>query len=324
MPPVCNLCLTSEATQTGSHLLSAFMIESLAGKRGEERTYQITGEADFDYTRNVGDTSIVTDYILCRGCEQRLAYVESYISQEFIHKIDLPTQELNFPIIKSEATYYIKECLRLNPSVFFLFIASLIFRISLSDSIAFAKFKLKAPEFELVRDTLHRLLPPYQDFRVSPNRRDWFLFIKNELLQQSLFSFIIISTKSKFNKTANMVVAPGFIEYPYSLMLNEFILLVFFGDYNSNRIQEDFFQVGPVINDRTALNEIGLSSRISFLSEEKWLSIIAYLRTMLKNQKVKSLQRHYAIEFFKKHHRFPSSQELAFILLQARSEVERT
>ena len=61
--PKCAICLTRDANQTGSHMLSAFMIESTVGKRGEELCYIIDEEPDFDYLENTGAAPVVEDYI---------------------------------------------------------------------------------------------------------------------------------------------------------------------------------------------------------------------------------------------------------------------
>lgn len=322
--PVCHLCLSTPATQTGSHLLSAFMVESLAGKRGEERTYQISGGADFDYTQNVGASSIVSDNILCIGCEKRLGYVESYISQELIQKISLKAQAPNFPIIKNEVPYIIKDCLRVNSSAFFLFIASLLFRISLSDSAAFKKFKLKSDEYQLIRRTLHRLLPPYNNFKVKPDKNQWLLFIKTELQKQQFFSFTLISSKSKFNGTANIVLTPHFIQYPYTLILNEFILLVYFGELNFSNIEEDYFYLGSVMFDSVALNVIDETIRIAFINDQIWMGIITRMNTMLKEQKLDALGKYFSAQFLLKNHRLPTSAELSLMILNGRLSIERT
>lgn len=289
--PICRLCLAAPATQTGSHLLSCFLVESMAGKRGKEKIYLLTQDAKLDHLDNAGDSSVIEDNLLCRGCEQRLSYLEGYISQEFIQKINLSTQQVNFPVVKHIESYNIKECLKLNSAAFTLLIASVTWRISLSSLLGFSQFQLKEEEMEVLRKALNDLLPPYLDFKVKPNRKEWLEMITEKIEKVKIFSYVIITPEENQYKTSNLVLAPHFIDYPYSLMLNEFILLIYFGNFDPAKVQEDYYDLGEILIDEDAINTAGKNIKVVYLPESKWEAIKTRFMSEQSVLKAKAMMR---------------------------------
>ncbi|MDO7845854.1 hypothetical protein Q5H92_05760 [Hymenobacter sp. M29] len=69
----CKLCLEKEATQTGSHIVSAFYIKPVIGLRDKEKSFLITKNPFQDYKENKKAEPIKEDEILCPGCEKRFS-----------------------------------------------------------------------------------------------------------------------------------------------------------------------------------------------------------------------------------------------------------
>lgn len=308
--PICKLCLLASATQTGSHMLSCFMVESMAGKRGQEKIYYLTNEPVMDHLINVGDQAVVKDHLLCRGCEQRLSYLEGYISQEYVKKIAQPSQIENFPIIKQHNEYILKECTRLNSAAFTLLVASIVWRISLATSKGFADFSIPDLQMEHLRKCINDLLPPYTNYKVKPDRKQWLQHIEETLPNYPLFSYAIFTASSNANKKANLVVAPHFIEYPYSLMLNEYIVLIYFDVFNPEDIQEDYYGLGALIQDPATINIPGHKIKITFIPEEQWKEIIFNLMSEQDQQKKKAFVRSKIENYIAIHHHPPTSGEI--------------
>jgi hypothetical protein len=56
----CKLCNSAEANQTGSHLMSAFMVTTMIGKREQEVGHLLSKSSIHGYRENVGAEPIKT------------------------------------------------------------------------------------------------------------------------------------------------------------------------------------------------------------------------------------------------------------------------
>lgn len=131
---ICKICQKAQATQTGSHMLSAFTMDGMLGIAGAEKGFLLSSNPASNYKLNVGASPIKMDFQFCRGCEQRLSYLEGYISLEFLRKFEGISFAQNFPIIKASDNYVLHRCNNVNIGAFFLLIASLVWRISIGNS----------------------------------------------------------------------------------------------------------------------------------------------------------------------------------------------
>lgn len=309
----CQLCKNAEANQTGSHLFSAFLVESMLGKRNNEVGYFISASPDLDYRKDVGADPIKEDYILCRGCEQRLSYLEGYISQEFTQKIDKDNFQSNF-LEEVVQNIRFKTPSRVNNSAFKLIIYSIFWRASLSKNHLFKSFNLPPEIMEQLRVALNNLLPPYQNFKVEMKRSDWLASLdkNNDVIPD--YPFIII--KGDIGKDGNrnsVLVHPNFNQ-PYHLLLNEYLILLFPSPSNL-AIRDDFFDLLKSHNgiEKAIVGKEEALKIIVFKSEE-WDKIIEILKKALVKQKLDAIYRKLRIDFFILHKRVPTEDELNMLV----------
>lgn len=171
----CKLCLKKEADQTGSHLISCFIVSSQIGERDNEKGFIITSDPEQDYSENLGSEGIKEDFIFCTACEKRLAFIESYFSQELTNKIDKENFAENFPIVEleDENISQLFKCINVHPIAFHLLIYSVIWRASISKKPLFASFNLEEDVLEELRFTLDLYLPEYKEHKIVPKLKTW-------------------------------------------------------------------------------------------------------------------------------------------------------
>ena len=308
--PICSICLTKEANQTGSHMLSAFMIESTIGERGNEKGYFISDEPNFDYRNNTGAEPVVEDYLFCSGCEQRMAYVEGYICREYRDKIKTERFQQNFiDIINAGQPDFIRQANRVNSYAFTLFIATLLFRMSLSTKRLFHDFNLIPPEQEHLRVIINEALPTYENFKVKIKIPH---FLKNLNEKGDLFNglyFIIATYDHLDDKTMSFNLSHPTYRLPYNMMVSQVIILFFFEKPRDRTIYLDFFKILEERDILLSLNGDGSPIRTIILEQSKWLSIISSIRDEIVANKMPGLMQVFVQEFVKKHLREPTSED---------------
>jgi len=308
--PSCKLCLTAEATQTGSHLLSAFMVESMVGKRGQEKGYLINAKANFDYRNDTGAKSIIEDYILCRGCEQRMAYVEAYVCGEYRDKIRNNQFKENFIAEDVEnLDYRIIISKRVNPIAFMLFICTIIFRLSISKNEIATNFKLRANEEERLREIINQSLPVYENFKVKIKQSNWLRYINSK---SNLFEglYHITATYSDLRDRTRAIIFnhPQF-RHPYNFMFNQFIILFFFSKPRKEERLLDYFELLVNLNPLLFLNESKNELKTIFVPEVKWDATLAIIKSALVKQKSESIRQQFVKDFSEKNGRNPTQED---------------
>ncbi|HEX7413587.1 MAG TPA: hypothetical protein VF411_06030 [Bacteroidia bacterium] len=143
---VCNLCKTRPANKRNSHIIPKFLCSGLfeatkprhsilIGKNGRGRKIQDTPKED---------------NILCNHCEKRIEIIETHFARiiKDIHNFSNLPDKFKFINTINQPQYL--ECVNIHPTLFKLFIYSLIWRASISNLIEFQKFKVsKLVEEEL-------------------------------------------------------------------------------------------------------------------------------------------------------------------------------
>jgi hypothetical protein len=308
MENICKMCLSSPANQTGSHLLSAFMVESMIGPRDHEIGYQITASADLDYRKNVGARPIKQDYILCRGCEQRLSFLESYISAEFTRKIDNENYSSNFEIVNHPTSLPFKKCLRVNPRAFALLIYSVFWRASISETV-FKDFRMSTHVEEQLRSQLDRFLPPYENFRVKAKPKEWIKEL-NESPEFRCYQFMIFKCQNilTHGKSRNIIMTHPKFTQPYQFLANEF--LIYFFQHGDTQLTEDFFKLAATFGDLTHLINNCSELKIGILTETQWNGILNIPKAALEQQKKNAIKKSLFSKFSMENGRIPTEEEL--------------
>jgi hypothetical protein len=152
---ICLLCQRKKgadkaySTATNSHFTPMGMIQSNTGRRHFEMTVSINLASGEEHTVHYGMSNLdntnpeVTqdphkaNYIFCQDCEKGLGVVEGKMTPVLNQKLRNPNQGQNFRAehISDKVTY--RECIRVAPLQFKLFIYSIIWRQNLQQQLKF-------------------------------------------------------------------------------------------------------------------------------------------------------------------------------------------
>src|SRR5258706_6441589 len=290
MPP-CQLCRRAEAIQTGSHLLSAFMVTSMVGERDQETGYFLSTQSPTGHSNNVGADPIKEDFILCRGCEQRLSFLESYVSSEFTQKIDDERFTQNFPISSPAGRIPFKTCSRIQARAFSLLLYSIVWRWSVSTNPMFVNFRLELEIQEDFRRMLDSLLPPYENFKVSAKPKQWIRML-NQTEEFKCCPYIIakLNHAVDFDDSRNMVLAHPQFTRPYHLLANEYLLLLF--TPNDNKFAQDYFELKALYGDLGHLITDCNTLKVAIFTEDMWNGVLKIARDAFVKQQIRQIREH--------------------------------
>lgn len=148
--PNCKLCLIHPADKRNSHIIPKFMCKGLFEAKEPRHALSINRQGK---GRKIQDTP-KEDFILCTACEKRIEILETHFARviEEIHSYkDLPQK---FTIAKIGTQQYI-ECNDIHPTLFKLFLYSLVWRASISNLFEYLPFNLNKPDEERIRQFLN-------------------------------------------------------------------------------------------------------------------------------------------------------------------------
>lgn len=219
---ICLLCRENNSNQTNSHILPKFMTTTLFATSNGNRGFYNSSDKVKQAPQVVQDGD-KENYILCQDCEKYFSILENYISLNFYRRF----QDIRFSkqfIISKTKLGLEKVCKEVDSIIFRLFIYSIIWRSSVSNSKTFKNFKLKQNEEELLRESLLK----FRNF----NQKELLSDIKNFGFGLHQIRFGFLSCESFSRVKGRLVFCHPNILNPYFFMLNEFILIFSFNDNN--------------------------------------------------------------------------------------------
>jgi hypothetical protein len=224
--PNCKLCLTNPADKRNSHIIPKFLCKGL---------YEASAPRHALLVNRNGKRQKVQDIpkehnILCSLCEKKIEVVETLFSQvvEDIHNYsDLREKFVIFRIGKQD---YL-ECLELNPTLYKLFLYSLVWRASISNLYAYAPFNLSKTSEETIRSflnsnlslTKHGLLNNLQSITSIP-----------------LFHNCIIKPKEKSPNSRGIFSIASMSETAHAMFLVDFAIFFYTDEVSIGRVLEKF------------------------------------------------------------------------------------
>ena len=149
----CKLCRERIADKKNSHIIPKFMCKRLFEGTKPRYTVQISKDGIQTKLQDIPKE----DYILCSWCEKRLEKLETYFSRVFIEVNSLQNARRKYKLEKVE-NEEILYCEEINPSLFYLFFYSLIWRSSVSKNILFDTFTIENSVEEEIRFFLNNNL----------------------------------------------------------------------------------------------------------------------------------------------------------------------
>lgn len=268
----CHLCQKAEANQTGSHLTSCFMVNSMLGERDNEKGYVISSEGG-DYTKNQKADSIKEDNVFCIGCESRLSYLEGYFSSEYTNKIDESRYAANFPNREVNG-FSICEPTNINPFAFHLLINSVLWRAHISNKPLFVNYRIPKEAAEQIRLTLDTVLPPYENFKVKGKYSKWISELESVKELIEFYPYVILRTElEEQDRTENLIYFSDVEDNPYHHIINEFVILSFFKGEEIEFDKQDFFELSKKYDLKEVVNEDIDDLKIGNLKLNDWRAI---------------------------------------------------
>ena len=247
---ICLLCDTNQATKENSHIIPKFIGKSIFGSRGIKRAYLVDtnkGHEPADFTQG----TIKESYLFCPNCESYLSNIETYIAERFHKRLRTAKLTDQFPLYENKGGVTWKICLQVNPIIFRLFIYSIVWRCSISESSIHQKFKLSSEEDTLLKSDLKKYITStYKEFIEKIETRSENIMI---------FPFVIYTSQSFHDNAMNTIFTSSYNKNPYVLHLNEYIVLF---SFKTKTFLDNF--------DFLVNNDIS-HIKLGFFSEEFWL-----------------------------------------------------
>lgn len=284
MKQQCQLCKEAEADKKGSHIVPHFLLKRIENIEGKsERDYELgfviqEFETKSHFGRSVpvdkldsvyGELSdeeiaknkhpLIVDNIFCKQCEENLAKIESEYSKT---------------LKKTDNKVYSSG---ISSDLGFLFWASVIWRISINNQ---SGVSLSKGNNEILRRILARTLRPELkdiDFQALRESKDA-IRISYKLMRCPDFS----------EKEATHMVFHPIFKYPYSIIIDEYILLFSFNKNYNDYLTKDFFGIQSEVF-KTPSNNFNGEEQIFPLSYEKMLNVNKALIDHIKELRVKKI-----------------------------------
>lgn len=150
---LCKLCKNNPADKENSHIITKFLGKPLFDKDGHKYAWRVGRNG---MKKPVQDTP-KEDFILCTSCEKRMANVETYFAR-ILSRIDnykRLTAEFEIEFIGTEQCIICKD---IHPTLFKLFVYSLVWRASISSLAEFQHFCLPVIDEEKIGGFLDKNL----------------------------------------------------------------------------------------------------------------------------------------------------------------------
>jgi integrase len=223
----CLLCETKESTRANSHWVPASLLKSMISKRDKEESNAIIAylqsRLDTDYGRSnlknpdvrLREHHYALDYIFCDNCENRLAVIEGIVQKIIQDDIRLPNKRTNYQEDLSFLNIPFKTSLRLDNSIYRLFIYPIIWRISM---IYRLKYGFQILEFDQ-ENNLKRILDKY--LNLDP------VDMENNGDKIPNYDFRVLSADTFKPDTGNIVYTEKIYKNPNVYYGNEFIILFY-------------------------------------------------------------------------------------------------
>ncbi|MBW1656211.1 hypothetical protein [Flavobacterium quisquiliarum] len=149
----CKLCKTQIADKRNSHIIPKFMCKRLFENANPRHSIQVSKDGIQTKLQDIPKEN----HIFCSRCENRLGKIESYFSKVFTDVNSLQNARRKYKL-ENIQNQEILHCEDINPSMFYLFLYSLIWRCSISKDLLFDTFSIESNIEEEIRVFLNNNL----------------------------------------------------------------------------------------------------------------------------------------------------------------------
>ncbi len=207
---LCTLCKDKEASQKGSHIIPKFLGKGLFyGTNPRNSILWYKGGR-----REKVQDIIKEDFLFCPSCEKSLGVLEAYCSLRLdrLNEIRFFNDFTRF----KNGDFEFVECKGINIRIFNLFIYSIVWRASSSNTFGFNGFKLALEEEEKLRLTLYEFIRPTQTDLIQGINKMVFL---------PEHCHVLIRPKKKLRPPSSMLSAASYNEWLHQLHLVDYLLI---------------------------------------------------------------------------------------------------
>lgn len=209
----CKLCLTRTADKTNSHIVPKFLSKRLFENVTPRHTIVVNRSG---VTTKQQDTP-KEDYIFCKYCEKRFEILETFFSKK-IKEICEYQKYPNKYSLNVIGTQEFLICSQINPKLFLLFNYMIVWRVSISTELVFAKYKLEPGAEEKIRNFL--------DMNLSASHKE--LFNKSVHVSELLnYTICVMKAKEYTDETRGMLIASQVSESTYMLFITELFIFLY-------------------------------------------------------------------------------------------------
>jgi hypothetical protein len=187
---------------------------------------------------------IKEDYLLCPECEKGISIVESYTSLR-LERFNNLRYFQDYQLFK-HGSFEFFECLKLDNKVFNIFIYSIIWRVSISESYSFKSLKLDQEDQEKLRSVLEKYIYSSQEELFS-NLKDFNVITGH--------SHVLIRPRKKLRPPNSMLSCASRDNQVHQFHLVDYLLFYFTKDF---KIEDNLLHINNNLNDR--LVRVGLSN----------------------------------------------------------------
>jgi len=247
------------------------MTKSLLGEGNRKRGYTI-GTDRGDQAPKYEQDSPKEDFILCPDCEAYFSVLETYINEKVhrrlwdIRKTGDFKEEINTGGVKW------KLCINTDSKIFHLFIYSIIWRCSISETPLFKKFKIDNEHEEGLRKSLLLYKVLTQSDLMTEIKKDMDLFASK---------FVLMTCEKNLEPTKNMLFHMTGNKNPYTLILNEYMLFL---SFTENEKQKGFQELNNSIPTADKV-------KVGFLTEKTWDNHRQSLNQFIVEKTIKNLEK---------------------------------
>jgi hypothetical protein len=224
--PACKLCLDHPADKKNSHIIPKFMCKGLFETTGTRHALYINRHGK---GKKIQDTPKENN-ILCSTCEKRIEILETHFARavEEIHIYkNLPEK---FSLFKIGIQDFI-ECNDIHPTLFKLFLYSLVWRASISNLFEHLPFKLSVTAEEGIRDFLN--------CNLSVDKSSLFEAL-NKINNIPLYHSCIIKPKERSATSRGIFSISSMSETSHILLLIDFAIFFYTDDTSLGKVIERF------------------------------------------------------------------------------------
>jgi hypothetical protein len=241
---ICLLCQENLAIKENSHIIPKFMTKSILGHEKVKKVYLVRTTTGHKAPVFSQDTA-KEDFILCDSCEQFFSILETYIATRVHNRLRNMRHYSEFSKNSIEPTVSMKVCEQINPNIFDLFICSIIWRCSISETQLCKGFSLSVENEESLRTIL--FLCKFE------KQKDLFDNVDGIYSPIPSLAYSLFTADNFEDKSENNILIHPFCENPYKFILNEYMLIFsftknekqqrfdFFNNYGNSKIKIGFY-----------------------------------------------------------------------------------